>query len=154
MKTEFPCSISDIMEILPHRSPFLFVSRVLKMESGKRIIAEKDLLPEDCFFSGHFPGRPIMPGVIVSEALAQTSGLLLGLTFEERAGNNTLEGKTGLFVLANISMKFTNTAIPGQTLILESELKKSYGNLFLFDVRAETAGKVIAKGTLTLAGES
>lgn len=146
MKPEFSADISDIKEILPHRSPFLFVSRVIEMEVGKRIIAEKDLLPEDCYFSGHFPEKPIMPGVLVSEALAQTSGLLLGLTHNET-------GKTGIYLLANINMKFINTAKPGHTLRLEAKLKKSYGKLFFFEVKASEADKVIAKGTLTLAKE-
>ncbi|TET85952.1 MAG: UDP-3-O-[3-hydroxymyristoyl] N-acetylglucosamine deacetylase, partial [Desulfobacteraceae bacterium] len=74
--------ISVIEEILPHRSPFLFVDRVIKLEVGKKIITKKDLSPDNSFFAGHFPGRPIMPGVLVSEALAQTSGLLLGLTWK------------------------------------------------------------------------
>ena len=72
-----------IQEILPHRNPFLFVDRVTDFEGGKHIIARKDLCLDDPFFAGHFPGNPIMPGVLVSEALAQTSGLLLGLTWRE-----------------------------------------------------------------------
>ena len=72
-----------IKEILPHRSPFLFVDRVIKLKVPEEIVAEKDLSPDDHFFAGHFPGRAIMPGVLVSEALAQTSGLLLGLTLKE-----------------------------------------------------------------------
>ena len=69
---------SFIRELLPHQSPFLFVDRVMEIKTGEKIVAEKDLLPDEAFFAGHFPGRPLMPGVLVTEALAQTSGLLLG----------------------------------------------------------------------------
>ncbi|MBE9570006.1 MAG: hypothetical protein IMF11_05240, partial [Proteobacteria bacterium] len=76
--------ISVIEEILPHRSPFLFVDRVIDLDVGRNIITEKDLFSDDCYFAGHFPGNPVMPGIIVSEALAQTCGLLLGPTWREK----------------------------------------------------------------------
>jgi 3-hydroxyacyl-[acyl-carrier-protein] dehydratase len=136
-----------IEDILPHRSPFLFVDRVTAVELGKRIVAEKDLCAEACFFAGHFPGRPIMPGVLVSEALAQTSGLLLGLTQKEKSVSH---GQIPYF-LANVNMKFFSPAKPGETLRLESVLKKAYGHLFLFDVSAYVMTTPIAKGTLALA---
>ena len=73
-------TLDEILPILPHRPPFLFVDRVLALEPHKSILAERTLRPEEPQFAGHFPGRPIMPGVLVAEALAQTSGLLLGLS--------------------------------------------------------------------------
>jgi 3-hydroxyacyl-[acyl-carrier-protein] dehydratase len=143
--------ISAIKEILPHRSPFLFVDRIVKLEVGEKIIAEKDLSLDDFFFTGHFPGKPIMPGVLVSEALAQTSGLLLGLTWKDR-GTSLDQEKVNL-ILATINMKFSNPAKPGETLRLESSLKKEYGKLFLFEAAAYVLSKQIAKGTLALAKE-
>ena len=80
MKNQLLYDISLIKEILPHRSPFLFVDRIMELKAGERIVAEKDLSPDESFFKGHFPGNPIMPGVLVTEALAQTSGLLIGLS--------------------------------------------------------------------------
>ena len=143
--------ISAIKEILPHRSPFLFVDRVVKLESGEKIIAEKDLSIDESFFTGHFPGNPIMPGVLISEALAQTSGLLLGLTWKD-SGKSLDQEKVNL-ILATINMKFFHPAKPGDALRLESSLKKQYGKLFLFEAAAYVVNKQIAKGTLALAKE-
>jgi beta-hydroxyacyl-ACP dehydratase FabZ len=143
--------ISAIKEMLPHRSPFLFVDRIVKLEVGEKIIAEKDLSIDESFFTGHFPGNPIMPGVLISEALAQTSGLLLGLTWKDR-GKSLDQEKVNL-ILATINMKFSHPAKPGDTLRLESNLKKEYGKLFLFEAAAYVVSKQIAKGTLALAEE-
>ena len=141
--------ISVIEEILPHRSPFLFVDRVIDLDVGRNIITEKDLFFDDCYFAGHFPGNPVMPGIIVSEALAQTCGLLLGLTWREK-GLPVNRDKMDLF-LANVNMKFTSPARPGDTLRLQASLKKEYGRLFLFDVAAHVLSCLITKGTLALA---
>jgi beta-hydroxyacyl-ACP dehydratase FabZ len=143
--------ISAIKEVLPHRNPFLFVDRIVKLEAGEKIIAEKDLSIDEPFFTGHFPGNPIMPGVLISEALAQTSGLLLGLTLKDKG--KSLDRERVHFVLATINMKFFNPAKPGDTLRLESSLKKEYGKLFLFEAAAYVVSKQIDKGTLTLAEE-
>ena len=139
---------SIIEKILPHRKPFLFVDRIVNFEAGEKIIAEKDLLPDESFFAGHFPGEPIMPGVLVSEALAQASGLLLGLTLEEK-GRSMEDEKINLF-LANVDIKFFTPAKPGDTLRLEATIKKGYGSLFLFKVDAFVGTNPVAKGTLTL----
>ena len=144
--------ISVIKDFLPHRDPFLFVDRVIKFISGERIVAEKDLSDDEQFFAGHFPGKPIMPGVLVSEALAQTSGLLLGLTWKDRGEFVNREGP-GFISLASISMKFSFPAKPGDTLRLQSDLKKKFGRLFLFEVAAHVLSHQIARGTLILAEE-
>jgi 3-hydroxymyristoyl/3-hydroxydecanoyl-(acyl carrier protein) dehydratase len=144
--------ITDIMAILPHRSPFLFVDRIKKIIESHKIVAERDLSYDDDFFTGHFPGNPIMPGVLVSEALAQTSGLLLGLIWEKE--RETVDHKMRNFFLANVNIKFFNPAKPGETLRLEASLKKKYGKLFLFEVAAYIINRRIAKGTLTLAKEN
>ena len=142
-----PYDVSVIKSILPHREPFLFVDRVVKISYGEQIVAEKHLSPDDFFFAGHFPGRPIVPGVIVSEALAQTSGLLLGLT--SSVGGRE---KTDLF-LANLNIKFVAPAKPGDTLRLAATLKRAYGRMFLFDVTAHVSERRIAGGTLVLTAE-
>ena len=141
--------ITDIMAILPHRRPFLFVDRIKKLIEGHQIVAEKDLSYDDDFFSGHFPGNPIMPGVLVSEALAQTSGLLLGLTEEKE--REAVDHEMQNFFLASVNIKFFNPARPGETLRLEASLKKKYGIFFLFEVAAYIITTRIAKGTLILA---
>ncbi len=142
---------SVIKKILPQRTPFLFVDRVMELKAGEKIIAEKDLLPDDTFFIGHFPGRPLMPGVLVSEALAQTSGLLLGLSAMEK-GLSTDEDRSGFF-LASVNMKYLTPAKPGQSLRLEAGLVKGFAGLYMFDVAAYVVDTQIAKGKLTLAEE-
>jgi 3-hydroxyacyl-[acyl-carrier-protein] dehydratase len=136
--------------ILPHRHPFLFVDRVLAFDSGKTIIAAMDLKDNDVFFAGHFPGRPIMPGVLVSEALAQTSGLLIGLTQKDQYP----AAPKGLnLYLASVNIKFLTPVGPGESLRLVSRLSKEYGGLYLFNVEAFKGDTPVARGTLTLAEE-
>jgi 3-hydroxymyristoyl/3-hydroxydecanoyl-(acyl carrier protein) dehydratase len=144
------CDQSFIKKIIPHRDPFLFVDRVVDFHSGKTIIAEKFLSADDYFFQGHFPGTPIMPGVLVTEALAQTSGLLLGLTNQEKqaSGASRLQN----LYLATVDIKFLSPAHPGETLVLASTLKKKFGNLRLFAVTAGVKDRSVAKGTLALGG--
>jgi 3-hydroxymyristoyl/3-hydroxydecanoyl-(acyl carrier protein) dehydratase len=137
----------EIEQILPHRSPFLFVDRVRELDAGKRIVAELELRAEEPHFEGHFPGRPIMPGVLIAEALAQTSGLLLALSAMERGE----EPAGRMFYLARADVKWTEPAEPGQTLELEAQLARELGPLVAFKVRAHTRRKDVASGTLTLA---
>ena len=144
--------VEKITAILPHRNPFLFVDRIINIIEDHKIVAEKDLSDDDYFFAGHFPGNPIMPGVLVSEALAQTSGLLLGLTYGKES--RTIDHKMRNFSLANVNIKFFNPAKPEETLRLEARLKKNYGKFFLFEVAADVLNRRIAKGTLTLAMEN
>ncbi len=141
--------ISVIKQVLPHRSPFLFVDRIIDLRVGEKIVAEKYLSPDESFFAGHFPGNPIVPGVLVSEALAQTSGLLMGLTWNEE-GRATDREMPGILYLASTNMKFSSPAGPGETLRLESRLKKEYGRMYLFDVTASVEDQLIARGTLAL----
>lgn len=137
-----------IQDIIPHRPPFLFVDRVCAFQAGKEIVAEKVLTGDEDFFKGHFPGRPIMPGVLVTEALAQASGLLLGLTRPPDPGvGHRLPGN--LF-LAAADMKFLSPAVPGETLRLTAVLKKRFGSLALFRVTAEAGDRLIAKGSISL----
>jgi 3-hydroxyacyl-[acyl-carrier-protein] dehydratase len=136
-----------IERILPHRPPFLFVDRVVGFEAGVSIEAERDLRADEPHFAGHFPGRPIMPGVLITEALAQTSGLLIALTAMEKG--EQVEGN--LFYLARADMKWTSPVGPGETLVLEAKLDRVLGPLQAFRVRARTRRKDVAAGVLTLA---
>jgi 3-hydroxyacyl-[acyl-carrier-protein] dehydratase len=142
------CDQSLIKKIIPHRDPFLFVDSVLSFQSGKAVVAERFLSPHEYFFQGHFPAKPIMPGVLVTEALAQASGLLLGLTLQEMKAP-VVPLHQNLY-LATVDMKFLSPAEPGETLCLKATLKKKFGNLTLFSVAAEVKDRPIAKGTLAL----
>jgi 3-hydroxyacyl-[acyl-carrier-protein] dehydratase len=139
--------LQDILPILPHRPPFLFVDRVRQLEAGKSIIAERTLRPEEPQFAGHFPGRPTMPGVLVTEALAQTCGLLVGLS--DKLTNAPPRPRD--FVLARTNLKFTHPAVPGDVLELHATIEQSLGGVHAFQVRAVVGDKVVASGSLSLA---
>jgi 3-hydroxyacyl-[acyl-carrier-protein] dehydratase len=141
-------TLSVIQQILPHRPPFLFVDKILEFNTGTSIVTERYVSSQEVFFKGHFPGRPVMPGVLITEALAQTSGLLIGLTLREKesSGQNFPAG----FVLTTIDMKFLLPVAPGSTLRMTSTLEKKFGNLYRFSVAGTVSGKLIAKGILSL----
>jgi 3-hydroxyacyl-[acyl-carrier-protein] dehydratase len=142
-------TLDDILPILPHRPPFLFVDRVLKLEAHKTIVAERVLRPDESYFAGHFPGQPIMPGVLVAEALAQTSGLLLGLS--EAMSRTYAPARPKRFFLVTTSLKYTHPAVPSDVLRLRADSDRALGSLFRFNVEATVARNVIASGSLTLA---
>jgi len=144
-----PFELEDLLDILPHRPPFLFVDRVVRLEPHRSIVAERRLREEEPQFAGHFPQRPIMPGVLVTEALAQTSGLLLGLS--DKLTEAEPPGRPKLFFLAAANMKYTHPAAPGDLLVLRADIDKSFGGLFRFNVEAVVGRHVIANGSLTLA---
>jgi 3-hydroxymyristoyl/3-hydroxydecanoyl-(acyl carrier protein) dehydratase len=141
--------LPELLSILPHRPPFLFVDRVMKLEPHKLIIAERTLRPDEPQFAGHFPGRAIMPGVLVTEALAQTSGLLLGLS--ERATGAAPPESPKMFFLAANAMKYQHPAAPGDVLVLRAGCDKNFGGLFRFNVEATAGRNLVASGSLTLA---
>jgi len=141
--------LADLLPLLPHRAPFLFVDRVIKLEPQKSIVAERLLRAEEPHFAGHFPGRPIMPGVLIAEALAQTSGLLIGLS--EMASAAAPPEKPRAFFLAVTNIKFTHPAVPGDTLVLRATVDRNFGALFRFNVEATAGRNLIASGSLTLA---
>lgn len=135
----------DILKILPHRYPFLMVDRILDWKKGKSIKALKNISFNEQFFLGHFPEKPIMPGVLIIEALAQSAGILLFLSFRE-------ENKNYIAYLTGVdNMRFKRQVIPGDTLILEVRLKQSLRNIFKFDGVAKVNDDIVAGGEITLA---
>ncbi|HUI93422.1 MAG TPA: hypothetical protein VLX68_14335 [Chitinivibrionales bacterium] len=141
--------MEDILAILPHRPPFLFVDRVVRLVVNREILAERDIRDDEPFFKGHFPHKHIMPGVLVTDALAQTSGLLWGLS--KKVGGESPAKEPRIFYLAQANIKFVNPAFPGETLELRSRCETSFGALFSYAVEACVGKKTIAKGTLALA---
>lgn len=141
--------LPELLNILPHRAPFLFVDRVIKLDPNKLIVAERKLRAEEPYFAGHFPGKPIMPGVLIAEALAQTSGLLIGLS--EMISAAAPPQKPKAFFLATTNVKFTHPAVPEDILVLRSTADRQFGELYRFNVEAAAGRNLVASGTLTLA---
>ena len=112
-----PLLRADIEKILPHRDPFLWVDRVVEHELGSRVVAELDVDPTWPVFRGHFPGHPVMPGVLQLEALAQTAGIAL-------LGTPACEGKLGFLVKVD-GAKFRRQVLPGDVLVLEARIVKA-----------------------------
>ncbi|MXW21799.1 MAG: 3-hydroxyacyl-ACP dehydratase FabZ, partial [Candidatus Dadabacteria bacterium] len=102
--------VDEIKELLPHREPFLFVDSVLEIEKGKRISAEKLFSPEEFFFRGHFPGNPIVPGVIITEAMAQAGGVLFNYSFREELKK---EGFENAYLMGLDHCRFRAPVVPG-----------------------------------------
>jgi 3-hydroxyacyl-[acyl-carrier-protein] dehydratase len=139
--------MEDILAVLPHRPPFLFVDRVTVLEPFKRLVAERELRADEPHFAGHFPGRAIMPGVLITDALAQASGLLIGLSQKESRAQPV--GRA--FFLGAANMKYPAPAFPGEVLTLTAMADGSSGRLFRFTVEAAVGRKLVARGQLTLA---
>ncbi|AUS95016.1 3-hydroxyacyl-[acyl-carrier-protein] dehydratase FabZ [Clostridium thermosuccinogenes] len=133
----------EVRKILPHRYPFLLVDRVDELEPGKRAVAIKNVTANEPFFQGHFPDYPIMPGVLITEALAQTAGIAASVPEKD-------EGKLG--VLAGIdSMKFKKQVMPGDTLKLEAEILSNRMGVVKAKVRASVDGQTAAEGEIKFA---
>jgi 3-hydroxyacyl-[acyl-carrier-protein] dehydratase len=138
MDVQLPLDVMAIQQLLPHRYPFLLVDRVTEFEANKRIVGIKNVTINEPFFQGHFPGHPVMPGVLVIEALAQTGGILTQLSHKTDAS-----GK--LFYLVKIDgAKFTKMVVPGDQLQLEVVLKRTIRNMALYTGIARVAGEHVA----------
>lgn len=142
--------ISDIMELLPHRDPFLFVDSIVEFKPDRKIVANRYLRPDEPFFKGHFPSEPIMPGVLMTDALAQTSGLLWGFT-KKVSKDSSDDEKKAIFYLATDNMKYLKPVRPGADLVLESVFMENFGLLYKYKVAAFVNNITVAKGSLTLA---
>jgi 3-hydroxyacyl-[acyl-carrier-protein] dehydratase len=142
-----PVDVTRIMAVLPHRYPFLLVDRVLELEPGKRIRAIKNVTVNEPFFQGHFPGAPVMPGVLVVEAMAQVGGLLTELP---RAASGAKQDK--LFYLVKVdNARFSRMVVPGDQLDIEVVLKRTIRNMAQYICEARVDGKVAASAEILCA---
>jgi 3-hydroxyacyl-[acyl-carrier-protein] dehydratase len=134
--------IKEIMAILPHAYPFLLVDRIVEIEPGKRVVGIKNVTYNEPFFPGHFPGRPIMPGVLIIEAMAQTAGVLIfnSLPQEDR--------KKAVFFLGIDNVRFRKPVIPGDQLRMELEITRHRQSIWGVKGKALVDGKVVAEGDL------
>jgi 3-hydroxyacyl-[acyl-carrier-protein] dehydratase len=136
--------IDAILERLPHRYPFLLVDRVLSVEPGKSIVAVKNVSANEAYFVGHFPGHPVMPGVLVVEALAQAGGVL--------AWESSTEPDIWILYLVGLdNVRFKQIVRPGDQLVLKVNLVQRRRNLWKYEALAEVDGKVVAEADLLMA---
>lgn len=141
--TELPMDIRAIMEVLPHRSPFLLVDRVLELEAGERILGIKNVTMNEPFFPGHFPGQPVMPGVLIIEAMAQLAGILA------LAGANRSPESGSIFYLAGVDKaRFKRPVTPGDQLRMEARLLVAKRTLTKFSCHAEVEGQLACEAEI------
>ena len=135
--------INEIMKVIPQRPPFLMIDRVEELEEGVSCVACKNVCINEPHFAGHFPGNPIMPGVLTIEALAQTGAMAI-LSKEENKGRNAL--------FAGVDkLRFKKQVVPGDVLKLEVKIIKQKGSIGVGEAIASVDGKVAVKGELTFA---
>ena len=143
METVF--DIKSIIEHLPHRYPFLMVDRVIEFEKNKRIVALKNVTINEPFFQGHFPGMPIMPGVLIVEAMGQAGGVLVSQSLPpEKQGEL-------IFFMGFDKVRFRKPVVPGDQLILELEMLKLRTKVVKMAGVAKVDGKVVAEAQLMAA---
>jgi UDP-3-O-[3-hydroxymyristoyl] N-acetylglucosamine deacetylase/3-hydroxyacyl-[acyl-carrier-protein] dehydratase len=135
--------IEEIMKILPHRYPFLLIDRIINFEKGKKCVGIKSVTMNEHFFQGHFPGRPIMPGVLIVEAMAQVGGVLMLANEEHR-------GKLAYFMAAN-SIKFRKTVVPGDQLVIEVTAGKMRSKTGTVSTKAFVNNSIVAQAELMFA---
>ncbi|MDQ6621778.1 MAG: 3-hydroxyacyl-ACP dehydratase FabZ [Pseudomonadota bacterium] len=138
--------INEIMACLPHRYPLLLVDRVVSVEKGRSIRALKNVTLNESFFAGHFPGFPVMPGVLIIEALAQTAAILAQVSRDSAPDTKTL-----IFFAGIDNARFRRQVVPGDQLVLEAEVIRIVRGVGKFHTRALVDGEVAAEGELMAA---
>jgi 3-hydroxyacyl-[acyl-carrier-protein] dehydratase len=144
MKGKNMLDINEIMKILPHRHPFLLVDRITEVETGKRIVGLKNVTINEPFFVGHFPGHPVMPGVLIIESMAQVSGILAYLSSDE-----SVRSKITYFVGID-NARFRKPVVPGDQLRLELEVAGCKRGIWSFNGRSFVADTLVAEAELKL----
>jgi 3-hydroxyacyl-[acyl-carrier-protein] dehydratase len=142
-----PVDVTRIQALLPHRYPFLLVDRVIELEPNLRIRAIKNVTVNEPFFQGHFPGHPVMPGVLVVEAMAQAGGLLTQLSLEAQPDKSEK-----LFYLVKVdNARFNKMVVPGDQLDIEVVLKRMIRNMAQYECSARVDGKIVASAEILCA---
>jgi 3-hydroxyacyl-[acyl-carrier-protein] dehydratase len=135
------CDVVEIQKYLPHRYPFLLVDRILEIERKKRIVGVKNVTINEWYFQGHFPGQPVMPGVLIIEAVAQLGGFLLLQEVPDRE-------KKLLYFVAVDGARFRRPVVPGDQLRLEATVLSWRGDFCKLDGKATVNGQLVAEGTV------
>lgn len=140
----------EILRCLPHRYPLLLVDRIIEVEEGVRGVGIKNVTINESYFEGHFPGDPIMPGVLIIECMAQTAATIFSYRQGERHHEESSHRPKYLAMINN--MKFRKKVVPGDRLIIEVKLIKRFGRLIQVFAEAQVQDEVVASGKLTFAG--
>ena len=148
VRAELPVDVRRIFDMLPHRYPFLLVDRVLAFEAGKRLTALKNVTFNEPYFQGHFPGNPVMPGVLILEALAQSAGVLA-----YRSAGVVPNEDTKLYFVGIDEARFRRPVVPGDQLLLEAKITRQLRGIWKFDARASVGGEVAASASIMVAPE-
>lgn len=133
-------TVNEIMKLLPHRYPFLLVDKIVDLKPGESALGVKNVTINEPFFQGHFPGQPIMPGVLVIEAMAQVAGVM--------AFRSGVEGKSVYFMSID-NAKFRRPIVPGDQVMMEIKVLKQRGNVWRFSGTATVDGKLVAETEFT-----
>lgn len=142
---KLPLGYEDIIKILPHRYPFLLVDRITEMELGKRAVGIKNVTANEPFFQGHFPGNPIMPGVLILEAMAQTGGILARVTVY---GTQEMEDKGSIFFMSIDKVKFRRPVVPGDQLSFELQALRTGTRVWKMAGKAFVGKDLVAEAEL------
>jgi 3-hydroxyacyl-[acyl-carrier-protein] dehydratase len=142
---KLPLYYEDIIKILPHRYPFLMVDRIIEMEPEKRVVGIKNVTANEPFFRGHFPADPIMPGVLIVEAMAQVGGVLACLSVE---GFMDKEKQTPVFFMSLDKVKFRRPVVPGDQLRLETEALRTGSRIWKMAGKAFVENMLVAEAEL------
>ncbi len=135
---------NEILQRLPHSFPFRMIDRILEIEPGKRAVALKNVSIDEPYLQGHFPKEPVMPGILILEALAQTGGIAFHSSFGK-------EEETVPFLAAVDRFRLNKRVVPGDQIIMEAEIQHIFSNLAKVKVRAKVGEETVAEGVLVLA---
>lgn len=138
---KLPINVLDIMKLLPHRYPFLLVDKIVELEEGKRVVGIKNVTINEPFFQGHFPGHPVMPGVLIIEAMAQVGGVFAMIC--DNIGNDSVTYFAGID-----NARFRKPVMPGDVLRMELELVNCRRGLYCFSGKAYVDGTLVAEADL------
>lgn len=135
--------IDKIKACLPHRYPFLLIDKIVSYEASKSLVAIKNVTFNEPFFQGHFPNKPVMPGVLIIEAMAQATGLLGSLSTDSDGSGDSL-----YYLVAVDKARFRRPVVPGDQLLITVQFEKARRGIWCFDVTAEVDGELVASANL------
>lgn len=138
--------VNEIRKYLPHRYPFLLVDRVVELVPGESIVAYKNVTINEPFFNGHFPDHPVMPGVLIVEAMAQAAGILGFKTMDKTPQDGSI-----YYFVGSDKLRFKRPVVPGDQLQLEANIISEKRGIWKFDVKATVNGELVSSATILCA---